>query len=103
MTHDIDEILYRLRVHGLPYKWDETDLGLWRAVCPACWAPSWSLMIRRPRLTCTVGCPQDLILEALLRAPVADLLEAADLRLERALRAASRAVSVAREALELVG
>lgn len=42
----LDATLLALRTAHLPYRGDERDLKIWRAVCPCCRAPEWGLTIR---------------------------------------------------------
>jgi hypothetical protein len=81
--YPLDRVLERLRVHTLPYRWDDRHLNIWHAVCPSCQVPYWTLVVREHGyggpvdLTCAAGCCEADILTILMRHPAEDRVEAA--------------------------
>ncbi len=67
----LDALLQRLREAGLPYYWSQTDLKIWKAVCPSCRAPEWGLSVRESyvggqvTVRCAGGCSDGEIRTAL--------------------------------------
>ena len=103
----LDEALQHLRGHRLAYVWDETDLKLWHAICPACRAMEWCLRLRESRrggpitLRCSSGCTDGEIRAALEREPVEPRVEELEGRLAGALALADQAADIAARALTL--
>jgi hypothetical protein len=80
----LDHALERLRAHGLPYRGDAVRFNTWRAVCPFCRVPAWTLVLREHGqggsidLRCASGCDQADIATALGADPAAWRIEAAE-------------------------
>lgn len=104
----LDRALERLRMHQLPYKWDEEHLNTWHAVCVCCKTPAWTLTAREHGrggqidLRCSAGCDPADIATVLEREPAEEQIEAANLRAAAALRVAEQARDVAGHALDLI-
>ena len=103
----LDHALERLRAHGLPYTGDERRLSTWRAVCPFCRVPDWTLTLREHGhggsidLRCAAGCAEHEIHGALDREPAETRIEAAEVRAAEALELAEQARDLAARALAL--
>ena len=103
----LDLALEYLRGHELPYKWHETDLYLWEAVCPACITPEWGLTLREPvkfgpiSVRCKSGCSAEQIKQALEREPIRPQIEAAEAEAAEAWQVAEQTSEIAHRALEL--
>jgi hypothetical protein len=74
--HPLDQALELLRHHRLvPYRWDDIDLRVWHAYCPACRTPDHTLTIVELRwggpirLHCSVRCAENVIKTALEADP----------------------------------
>jgi hypothetical protein len=98
-TWPMDVALQQLRGLALPYKWDERDLCVWWAVCPACKAQEWALRLREAgrggpvSLSCSTGCDSAAIHASLAADPNA-------LRLVGALELGEEASRIAHQALD---
>lgn len=103
----LDLALEYLRGHELPYRWHATDLRVWEAVCPACIAPEWGLMLREPvkfgpiSVWCKSGCSAGEIKQALEREPIPPQLAAAQAEVAEAWQVAEQTSEIAHQALEL--
>jgi hypothetical protein len=107
MTGSLDLALEYLRGHRLPYRWSETDIRLWEAVCPNCRHASWGLQIREPykhgqiTLRCATGCTTDQIRQALEQPPAHPHIQRLEEELDHALDLAQHAHDIAHDALNL--
>jgi hypothetical protein len=103
----LDRALERLRAHGLPYRADAEHFNTWRAACPSCRVPDWTLLLREHGhggsidLRCVVGCAEPEIQAALDREPADARIEAAEVRAIEALGLAEQARDLAARALDL--
>jgi hypothetical protein len=103
----LDRALQRLRAHGLPYKADGTRVDVWRAVCPFCRVPDWTLSLREHgyggplALQCAAGCTEPEINRALDQEPAEARIEAAEARAAEALELAEQARDLATRAVAL--
>jgi hypothetical protein len=102
----LDETLQRLREHRLLYRWDDEDVRIFWAMCPACRSGGWDLRIREAgrggpvSYFCKSGCTDDEIRDALAREPVHPRVEAAEAKAMAMLELADQARDLAARALE---
>jgi hypothetical protein len=96
----LDQALQRLREHGLPYRWHETDLKVWLAACPSCRAGGWDLRIREayrggPVVFHCRTCSDAEVRKALALEPVHPRIEKLEAHLAGALDLAEQARDIA--------
>jgi hypothetical protein len=105
----LDHALERLRAHRLPYSGDAARLHVWRAVCPCCRVPDWTLTLSERGyggaldLRCAADCTDSEIRAALERDPAEVRIEAAEVREAQAWEIAEELRALLIRALRLAG
>jgi outer membrane murein-binding lipoprotein Lpp len=101
----LDELLVRVRSHGLPYEADRRDLHLYRAVCPACRVADYTLLIRERRdgirLACAAGCSEREVLAALNADPLQSRVVELEAQVEQLLSMVEAARDLAGRAIDM--
>lgn len=106
-SRPLDHALERLRTHGLPHRGDTRHFHTWRAVCPSCRVPDWTLTLRERGyggpivIRCAVGCSETEVNDALAREPAEARIEAAEVREAHAWEIAEQLRTLLVRALEL--